>query len=505
MIPKVRDAREASSNFAYNLGLGDAPPARSSHSYIEKAEYWAVIWGAVVMTASGVMLWANSLVLRLLPKLWLDVATSIHFYEAVLAALAIVVWHFYSVIFDPDVYPLNTAFLTGYIVKKDESAARAGCAPARHKRHGSPRRLINNHDAQPTEPPAIGGWLSPVIHLSSNWISLAGVILVTTATVFWLFLLPTTLRGEVQNPYMGILAFLVLPGPFFAGLVLIPLGMWLKRKARKARRHLSAGFSPARVEQPGAAQAGLFHPHHHRRQHRHRQPAQLRRRELHGFGHLLRPDLPHVMQPEYTAYQDSPHSKVECVKCHIGPGASWFVQSKLSGVGQVFAVTFNTYPRPIPTPVHNLRPARETCEQCHWPQKYSDRPHRRNHPLCRRRNQHRHQDRAADEDRRRQPRHRHSRHAPGAGRRHPLRALRRSAPDHPLGGVQQQRPQDRLRCRRRQARRRRASPCAKWIVWTATTAPRTPTTCRSARSTKPWRPVWYRPRCRLRGRRLSKS
>ena len=120
MMPKVRDAREASSNFAYNLGLGDAPPARSPHSYIEKAEYWAVIWGAVIMTASGVMLWANSLALRLLPKLWLDVATSIHFYEAVLATLAIVVWHFYSIIFDPDVYPFNTAFLTGYSVKKDD-------------------------------------------------------------------------------------------------------------------------------------------------------------------------------------------------------------------------------------------------------------------------------------------------------------------------------------------------------------------------------------------------
>jgi len=125
MIPKVRDAREASSNFAYNLGLGDTPPPRSSHSYIEKAEYWAVIWGAVIMTASGVLLWANSLVLRLLPKLWLDVATSIHFYEAVLAALAIVVWHFYSIIFDPDVYPLNTAFLTGYSVRKGDSRSAA--------------------------------------------------------------------------------------------------------------------------------------------------------------------------------------------------------------------------------------------------------------------------------------------------------------------------------------------------------------------------------------------
>jgi hypothetical protein len=77
------------------------------------------------MTLSGVMLWANSLVMRLLPKLWLDVATSIHFYEAVLAALAIVVWHFYSIIFDPDVYPLNTAFLTGYIGKKDDPRSAA--------------------------------------------------------------------------------------------------------------------------------------------------------------------------------------------------------------------------------------------------------------------------------------------------------------------------------------------------------------------------------------------
>jgi hypothetical protein len=79
-----------------------------------------------------------------------------------------------------------------------------------------------------------------------------------------------------------------------------------------------------------------------------------------------------VMQPEYTAYQNSPHSRVECVKCHIGPGASWFVKSKLSGVGQVLAVTFHTYSTPIPTPVRNLRPARETCEACHWPQKYGE-------------------------------------------------------------------------------------------------------------------------------------
>src|SRR6185436_970531 len=74
------------------------------------------------------------------------------------------------------------------------------------------------------------GWLSPLIHLSNNWISLAGVVIVTTATIFWLFLLPITLQGETKSPYVGILSFLILPGPFFAGLVLIPLGMWLKRK-----------------------------------------------------------------------------------------------------------------------------------------------------------------------------------------------------------------------------------------------------------------------------------
>jgi cytochrome b subunit of formate dehydrogenase len=120
MLPNANDPREALSNFAYNLGLGDKAPGRSPHSYIEKAEYWAVIWGAIVMIASGTLLWANNLAMKFLPKLWLDVATSVHFYEAVLATLAIVVWHFYSIIFDPDVYPLNTAFLTGVSVVKRE-------------------------------------------------------------------------------------------------------------------------------------------------------------------------------------------------------------------------------------------------------------------------------------------------------------------------------------------------------------------------------------------------
>src|SRR5215470_5677810 len=74
------------------------------------------------------------------------------------------------------------------------------------------------------------GWLAPIVHLANNWISFLGVVIVTTATIFWLFLLPITMRGETENPYVGILAFLTIPIPFFGGLILIPLGIWLKRK-----------------------------------------------------------------------------------------------------------------------------------------------------------------------------------------------------------------------------------------------------------------------------------
>ncbi|OPZ84714.1 MAG: hypothetical protein BWY76_01730 [bacterium ADurb.Bin429] len=118
MLPKMRDVPEAWNNFAYNVGVRSKRPSRSAHSYIEKAEYWAVVWGAVIMAGTGLMLWANNLMLALLPKVWLDAATSIHFYEALLATLAILVWHFYSVILDPEVYPLDTAFLTGVSVRE---------------------------------------------------------------------------------------------------------------------------------------------------------------------------------------------------------------------------------------------------------------------------------------------------------------------------------------------------------------------------------------------------
>ena len=113
LMPAVQDIPEAMSNFIHNIGLRRDRPPISTHSYVEKAEYWAVVWGSVIMSATGIILWANDFFLSRFPKALMDISTTIHYYEAILAALAIVVWHFYSVIFDPDVYPMSLAWLTG--------------------------------------------------------------------------------------------------------------------------------------------------------------------------------------------------------------------------------------------------------------------------------------------------------------------------------------------------------------------------------------------------------
>jgi len=117
------------------------------------------------------------------------------------------------------------------------------------------------------------GWLAPIIYLSSNWISLAGVILVTTATVFWLFLLPVTLRGEATSPYIGILVFMVLPVPFFGGLALIPLGIWRKRVRTGHAGIYPPYFPPLNWQNLELRRLAYFVGFHHRDQHRHRQPA----------------------------------------------------------------------------------------------------------------------------------------------------------------------------------------------------------------------------------------
>ena len=113
-LPRVSDIREMMEGLMWRLGLRKEKPYYSPHGYIEKAEYWALVWGTAVMAATGVLLWFNNWTLNLLPKLWLDVARSVHYYEAVLATAAILIWHMYSVIFDPEVYPMDQAWWSGY-------------------------------------------------------------------------------------------------------------------------------------------------------------------------------------------------------------------------------------------------------------------------------------------------------------------------------------------------------------------------------------------------------
>ena len=113
LFPTLDDAKSALQNLTYYLGLTSRKPEFPRFTYAEKAEYWALVWGMIVMGVTGVMLWAKVTVGNHLPRWWLDIATAIHFYEAVLATLAIIVWHFYQVFFDPDVYPMNWAWWDG--------------------------------------------------------------------------------------------------------------------------------------------------------------------------------------------------------------------------------------------------------------------------------------------------------------------------------------------------------------------------------------------------------
>jgi NapC/NirT cytochrome c family, N-terminal region len=209
------------------------------------------------------------------------------------------------------------------------------------------------------------------VRLIRSPISVAGMVLTTISASVFLIVFLADLFGLHTNPYLGILFFLVLPGVFLFGLALIPLGAWLERR-RRARGRPSSQIHWPRVD--------LNDPVHRRaaviafaltmanivivslaayRGIEYMDSVQFCGQVCHS-----------VMKPEFTAYQDGPHSRVTCVQCHIGAGASWFAKSKVSGTRQVLAVTFHTYSRPIPSPVQNLRPARDTCEQCHWPEKF---------------------------------------------------------------------------------------------------------------------------------------
>lgn len=204
-----------------------------------------------------------------------------------------------------------------------------------------------------------------------NFISLVGMILAVVATGLIIIFLSMEAITGVENPYLGIFVYFIFPVLLIAGLFLVPVGAFRQRQRR--RKVLPEEIPPypdIDLNDVSKRKAFLFFVfgtvifviiislaamkgYHFT--------------ESPGFcGKLCHT----VMTPEYTVWANSPHAKVACVECHIGPGAKWYVKAKISGMKQIYAVLAHTYARPIETPVTNLRPARDICERCHWPEKF---------------------------------------------------------------------------------------------------------------------------------------
>jgi len=207
--------------------------------------------------------------------------------------------------------------------------------------------------------------------LLQNWLSTAGIILAASSFFAAVCLIAIDAFFGFSSPYLGILTYLLAPAFLVAGLLLVAAGAL---RERRRRRRMMPG------DVPRFPRLDLNVPHQ-----RHAFIAaavatfvfliltalgSYRTYEFTESVAFCGRTCHTIMRPEYTAYQESPHARVACVQCHIGPGAGWFVKSKLSGAYQVYATIAGRYPRPIPTPVKNLRPAQQTCEQCHWPSKF---------------------------------------------------------------------------------------------------------------------------------------
>jgi hypothetical protein len=207
-----------------------------------------------------------------------------------------------------------------------------------------------------------------------NPISLLGSILASVSFLIIFFFLISQLLFNIQEDsgaYAGLFIYIVLPLFLIIGLILIPVGM--SRRSKRLKRQGDEGKMKGIIldltdQRQWNAVAifiivtiffllltgiGSYRAFHYTE-------------SVEFCGTLCHS----VMEPEYVAYQGSAHARVTCVECHVGEGADWYVRSKLSGLYQVYSVLFNKYPRPIETPIRNLRPARETCERCHWPDKF---------------------------------------------------------------------------------------------------------------------------------------
>jgi nitrate/TMAO reductase-like tetraheme cytochrome c subunit len=202
-----------------------------------------------------------------------------------------------------------------------------------------------------------------------NWLSLSGLVIIVGSVFSFTLLFLLDAFAHYSNPYVGILTYLVAPGFFVIGLVFVGLGALLRHRqivkyagpfppiridlSRTRDRRFFGLFLLGAVVFLLVSAIGSYQSYHYT------ESVQFCGQACHG-----------VMKPEYVTYSHSPHARVACAECHIGKGATWYVRSKLSGSYQVYAVAAKKYPKPIPTPVKNLRPAQETCEECHWPKKF---------------------------------------------------------------------------------------------------------------------------------------
>jgi len=220
---------------------------------------------------------------------------------------------------------------------------------------------------------AFNKFLNFIHGLTFNWFGRIGVILTTSSFVIFILFEFARLSGIITNAYIGLITYLLFPALFVIGLILIPVGWrsYKKRSGKTTRQLLEEHFAPDDLKE-GLDGSNVF-----------RTVIILTVVNIIFIGaasfqmlHFM--DKPNfcgtachsVMNPEWVTYQDSPHARVKCVECHVGEGVKAAVNAKLNGVWQMISVTFNLLDRPIPTPVHNLRPARETCEKCHWPDKF---------------------------------------------------------------------------------------------------------------------------------------
>jgi nitrate/TMAO reductase-like tetraheme cytochrome c subunit len=202
-----------------------------------------------------------------------------------------------------------------------------------------------------------------------NWLSLAGIVLAMGSLFCFLLLFLLDSFSHFANPYIGLLTYLVAPSFLFMGIAMSAVGIVWRRWRSKKTGGLVPKFQIDLSRQRDRRILGVFlggsavfllvsallsyQTYHYT------ESVQFCGQACHA-----------VMKPELVTYSHGPHARVACVECHIGPGAAWFVKAKISGTYQVYAVAFDKYPKPIPTPIKNLRPAQETCEQCHWPKKF---------------------------------------------------------------------------------------------------------------------------------------